>query len=190
MNPVSGLDRSPPVDPPGDFRRVAGRFPTGVTVLTCVRDGEPQGMTVNAFATASLDPLLVMVILGNRSRTARQVLDGDGFAVTVLSSGQAETARVFADASRPRDQGVFGTVPTWPARSTGSPVLTGGVAYFDCTHHAHYAAGDHTILLGAVRSFGVLSEDPALLFSRSLLGAEPYPGRCEPSVSVGPVRRP
>ncbi|MEV0726203.1 flavin reductase family protein [Micromonospora purpureochromogenes] len=172
------MDRSPPSGHlPEDFRRAAGRFPTGVTVLTCVRNGEPQGMTVNAFATASLDPLLVLVVLGNKSQTARQVLDGDGFAVTVLSSAQEEVAQVFANGSRARDRAAFGSVPSWPAQRTGSPVLAEGVAYFDCVHKANYSAGDHTILLGAVQAFGVLSDKPALLFSRSLLGAEPDLGR-------------
>ncbi|GJF31105.1 hypothetical protein KNE206_38050 [Kitasatospora sp. NE20-6] len=162
-----------PENPPGEFRHSAARFPTGVTVLTCRRDGEPHGMTVNAFTTVSLDPLLVLAVLRTDSRTTGQVLSGDGFAVTVLSSLQEQTARSFADPSRARDGTAFSAVAHAPARRTGSPVLLGGIAYFDCVVESTHPAGDHTILVGAVQAFGLLSEEPALLFSRSRLGAEP-----------------
>lgn len=158
---------------PSEFRYSAGRFPTGVTVLTCIRNGEPYGMTVNAFTTVSLDPLLILVVLGTGSQTTRQVLSGDGFAVTVLSSLQEQTARSFADPSRARGAAAFSAVAHAPARPTGSPVLLGGIAYFDCLVDSTHPAGDHTIVVGAVQAFGLLSEEPALLFSRSRLGAEP-----------------
>ncbi|MEY9872993.1 flavin reductase (DIM6/NTAB) family NADH-FMN oxidoreductase RutF [Streptacidiphilus sp. MAP12-33] len=162
-----------PEHPPGEFRRSAGRFPTGVTVVTCVRDGELHGMTVNAFATVSLDPLLVLAVLKTGSRTAGQVLRGDGFAVTVLGSGQEQTARSFADPTRARGSSAFSGVAHAPAPGTGSPVLVDGIAYFDCVVESTHTAGDHTVLVGAVRAFGQLSQEPALLFSRSRLGAEP-----------------
>jgi flavin reductase (DIM6/NTAB) family NADH-FMN oxidoreductase RutF len=162
-----------PEHAPGEFRRAAGRFPTGVTVLTCVRGGELHGMTVNSFATVSLDPLLILAILGTGSQTTEQVLFGGGFAVTVLSYLQERTARSFADSSRTRGSAAFSDVSHAPAASTGSPVLLDGIAYFDCAVESVYPAGDHTILVGAVRAFGQLSDEPALLFSRSRLGAEP-----------------
>ncbi|MBQ1000102.1 flavin reductase family protein [Streptomyces nigra] len=164
-----------PEHPPSEFRRSAGRFPTGVTVLTCVRDEEPHGMTVNAFTTVSLDPLLVLAVLKTGSRTTRQVLSGDGFAVTVLSSLQEPAARSFADPVRARGSAAFSAVAHAPAPRTGAPVLLGGIAYFDCRVESVHPAGDHTILVGAVQAFGTLSEEPALLFSRSRLGAEPDP---------------
>jgi flavin reductase (DIM6/NTAB) family NADH-FMN oxidoreductase RutF len=166
-----------PEHPPGEFRRSAGRFPTGVTVLTCRRDGELHGMTVNAFTTVSLDPLLVLAVLRTGSLTTHHVMSGDGFAITVLSSLQEGTARSFADPSRARGSAAFSDVAHAPARCTGSPVLVDGIAYFDCVVESAHPAGDHTILVGAVQAFGPLSEEPALLFSRSRLGAEPDPER-------------
>jgi flavin reductase (DIM6/NTAB) family NADH-FMN oxidoreductase RutF len=72
-----------------------------------------------------------------------------------------------------RDGAAFADVDHLPARSTGSPVLVGGIAYFDCVAESVHPAGDHTIVVGAVQAFGLLSEEPALLFSRSRLGTEP-----------------
>jgi len=44
------------------FRRVAGCFATGITVLTVEREpGQVHGMTANSFTSVSLDPPLVLV---------------------------------------------------------------------------------------------------------------------------------
>ena len=43
------------------FRSVMARFATGVTVITSVGSGGPAGMTANAVASLSLEPVLVMV---------------------------------------------------------------------------------------------------------------------------------
>ncbi|MEK6619527.1 MAG: flavin reductase family protein, partial [Chloroflexota bacterium] len=43
------------------LRRIAGHFPTGVTVVTAVHDGRPCGLTVNSFTSISLDPPLILV---------------------------------------------------------------------------------------------------------------------------------
>ena len=40
------------------FRRVMGRFATGVTIITTEGDGGVRGMTANAFMSGSLTPML------------------------------------------------------------------------------------------------------------------------------------
>ena len=50
-----------PPEPPSkaDFRRACGQFATGVTVVTVEREpGRAHGMTANALASVSLEPLL------------------------------------------------------------------------------------------------------------------------------------
>ena len=54
---------------PGDFRRVLGHFPTGVTVVTGAGDDGPAGMAIGSFASVSLDPPLVMFCPGKDSGT-------------------------------------------------------------------------------------------------------------------------
>ncbi|GAA3143533.1 hypothetical protein GCM10010449_73870 [Streptomyces rectiviolaceus] len=149
------------------FRQTAGRFPTGVTVVSTVVDGQPHGTTVNSFTTVSMDPLLVLVSLGRSSRLHDHVLNGWRFAVTVLSDRQEGDARWFADPARPVGREAFGGRPWSAAPYSGAPVLLDGVAYFDCAVEDAHPAGDHTLLLGRAESFGVLSDRPALLFSDS-----------------------
>ena len=42
--------------PPRAYRDCAGEFATGVTVVIAEHDGEAAGMTLNSFASVSLDP--------------------------------------------------------------------------------------------------------------------------------------
>ena len=53
---------------PRTFRNALGQFTTGVCVITANPKGyEPFGMTVNSFASVSLDPALVLWSLRNDS---------------------------------------------------------------------------------------------------------------------------
>ena len=43
------------------FKEVMGNYPTGVTVVTTVdKEGKPHGLTVNSFASVSIDPILIL----------------------------------------------------------------------------------------------------------------------------------
>lgn len=148
------------------FRRVAGSFPTGVTVLSTVAGGQPYGMTVSAFASLSLEPLLVLAAVNNASRTYHRVRASGVFAVTVLGADQAGLARWFADPDRPAGLAAFAEVAWRPAPGTGSPVLVDGLSYFDCVVERVDRAGDHSLLIGRVHDFDVLSQRPPLLFVR------------------------
>jgi flavin reductase len=149
------------------FRRTAGQFPTGVTVLSTALDGEPYGMTVNSFASVSLRPPLVLVSVNRESRTYEHIRKSGVFAITVLSADQQEVARWFANADRPAGADSFASVAWRPGPYTGSPILVDGVSYFDCVVNALHRTGDHTLVIGGVRAFDVLSERPPLLFVRS-----------------------
>ena len=58
-------------DPPtvDEYRALMGLYPTGVTVVTSMGGRGPAGITVNAIASLSLDPILLMVGFGVQSRT-------------------------------------------------------------------------------------------------------------------------
>ncbi len=162
--PDSGRDGSGRFEP---FRRTAARFATGVTVVTTSADGEPFGMTVNAFMTLSLDPLLIAVGLSRNARAHDHVVGFGRFAVTVLGDGQAGVARWFADPKRPMGADAFSGAEWMPGPATGCPVLVDGVGYFDCTVDAAHPAGDHSLVIGRVEDFGRLSAGRPLLFMDS-----------------------
>ena len=51
----------------GAIRNVLGHFPTGVTSVTAVNDGQPVGMAIGSFTSVSLAPPLVAFLPGKES---------------------------------------------------------------------------------------------------------------------------
>jgi flavin reductase (DIM6/NTAB) family NADH-FMN oxidoreductase RutF len=132
------------------FRSAMGSFPTGVTVVTVAAgDGSMHGITVNSFSSVSLDPVLVLVCLTETSPGVGLIERAGAFAVNVLSAGQQDISRWFANRYRPAGSAMFDRVPFEPA-ATGCPVLTGAAASFDCRLRQAHRAGDHLIVLGEV----------------------------------------
>ena len=132
------------------FRQAMGSFPTGVTVVTVASgDGAMHGVTVNSFSSVSLDPMLVLVCLNETSRTVGLIERAGAFGVNVLSAGQRDISSWFANPDRPAGPAMFDGVPLEPG-VTGSPVLAGAAASFDCRLRQSYRAGDHLIVLGEV----------------------------------------
>ena len=123
------------------FRRVMGRFATGVTIATSALEGETHGMTANAVCSVSLEPLLVLVCIDKSSHT-HPVVEGSGvFALNVLAQDQEHLSRLFADDSSPESHDLEGV----PHRKgvSGAPIIEGCLAYLDCRVVAAYPGGDH-----------------------------------------------
>lgn len=157
-----------------DLRRVMSTFATGVTVLT-VGGGNPNGMTANAFCSVSLDPPLVLCCVSRTARLHKAVSVERNFAVSVLSAEQEDTARHFADRSRPYGWAQFAPVGWAPGPHTGAPLITGALSWLECEVAEEVAAGDHSVFVGRVLEAVSGDEGSALLFHggafHGLLGA-------------------
>ena len=141
--PVSTVDVSA-------FRRAMGSFPTGVTIVTVASDdGSMHGITVNSFSSVSLDPMLVLVCLNQTSRGVSLIERAGAFVVNVLSAGQQDVSRWFANRYRPVGSTMFDDVPFEPG-VTGCPVLVDATASFECRLRQSHPVGDHVIVLGEV----------------------------------------
>ncbi|WP_416071485.1 flavin reductase family protein [Streptomyces sp. ME02-8801-2C] len=160
-----GEDERVPVAP-AEFRRVLGNFATGVTVVTApAAEGEtsPAGFACQSFAALSLEPPLVVFMVGRTSRTWPLIARAGVFCVNVLGAGQGGLCRGFARSGADK----FAGVEYDPAPVSGSPRLTGSSAWVDCTIHAVHTGGDHLIVVGRVDALGTgPNEDTPLLFHR------------------------
>ncbi len=154
-----------PVDP-SRFRSVMGNFATGVTVITATGPAGPVGMTANAIASLSLDPLLLLVAFDNSARTLTVVRDTERFGVNVLAAGQERLARLFA--SKAPEAAKFAGVPH--SVHDGLPVIDGGLAWVGCRLEKLLPGGDHTIGIGAVESAEAGDGDPLIWFRGSYRG--------------------
>jgi len=124
------------------------RFPTGVTVVTSVRDGEPRGVTVSSFASVSIDPPLVLICVNREARSYLYISSSKIFAVNILAGNQRALAERFA--GKLRDNQFEGV--EYDIGATGAPVLRGTVAHLDCEVAEEHHAGSHSIFVGRVVS--------------------------------------
>jgi flavin reductase (DIM6/NTAB) family NADH-FMN oxidoreductase RutF len=121
---VSGVDRA-------GFRRAASQFATGITVVSARLDGTDHAMTVTAFTSVSLDPVLVLFCAEKIARFHDAVLASGSWAVSF---------------------------PHHPGPLTGAPVLDGALAVLECRTWAVHDGGDHSIVVGEV--LGVSEPSP------------------------------
>lgn len=83
---------------PHTLRKLLGSYPTGVAIVTTsASDGRPVGLTINSFASLSLDPPLVLWSLVNHSPSLAVFRDCAHFAIHVLPREHEELARRFAN---------------------------------------------------------------------------------------------
>jgi flavin reductase (DIM6/NTAB) family NADH-FMN oxidoreductase RutF len=134
---------------PDEFRRVMGHFATGVTVVTALDDDRPQGITVNALSSVSLEPALVMVALDRRRFITPTVRSSGRYAVNILSEDQGALSDCFAGALvEPSREAFCGAA--WQPGETGLPLLEGAIASLECSVVQTFSAGDHDLFIGRV----------------------------------------
>lgn len=146
-----------------EFRKAMSQFATGVTVVTGLSPkGEPLGLTVNAFASLSLSPPLVLVCLARKTRGIEAFVEGEHFAVNVLASDQCALSIAFSGPLHKRFQNV--AYVSW---DTGCPILEGCVANLECSRHEVHDGGDHLILIGRVIRLSHAEQRQPLVFFRA-----------------------
>ena len=149
------------------FRDVLGRFPSGVTVVSCVVEGQTYGMTVSAFSSVSLDPPLVLVCIAHKASNHARIASAGRFVVSILSAEQHALSNRFAG------YGGEDAVVEWRTEGTTTPVLSGAVAWLDCTVAQAVDAGDHTVFIGRVEAAAADGGAPLIYWRgayRTLLG--------------------
>jgi flavin reductase (DIM6/NTAB) family NADH-FMN oxidoreductase RutF len=148
-----------------EFRRAMGCFATGVTIITVDLEGEVHGMTANAFASVSLDPMLVLVCVDHTTRTHAHMHAKKRFGINVLSEDQRAISEYYARPERTHEQAEAEAGARFDRTQHGTPMLQGALAYLECRLHSAQDAGDHTIFIAEVEQV-VVSENEPLLFYR------------------------
>ena len=138
------------------YRKSLGMFSTGITVVTTLdEENNPIGMTVNSFASVSLDPPLVLWSIDKKQPSYKTFLNSKGYAVNILSKKQLDLCNHFSSPLENKFQNL-----EWKLSSNGFPLLLNSLAWFDCTTWERYSGGDHKILVARVNSYDSIEADP------------------------------
>ncbi|RLK10324.1 flavin reductase (DIM6/NTAB) family NADH-FMN oxidoreductase RutF [Ruegeria conchae] len=145
------------------FREALGCFGTGVTVVTTSTAEGPAAITVNSFASVSLDPPLVLWCLDRNSNRYDAFSACEHYAIHVMAQDQHDQALQFAR------NGFDFSHADWQEDDAGRPRLAECLARFDCRLSARHTAGDHLILVGHVEKV-MHRPGQGLIFKRGQFG--------------------
>src|SRR5690625_3786301 len=146
------------------FKNAMANYPTGVTVVTTFdEEKNPVGLTVNSFASVSLDPLLILWSIDKGVSTYPPFEKTEKFAINILGAEQRDLAYLFASKERERFKHC-----QWHESEQGLPIIEGAIASLQCRLYKKVEAGDHLTLFGEIIDIDTADEAPLLYHGRKL----------------------
>ena len=152
--------------PAGDFRSAMSLAVTGVNIVTTDGPMGLYGLTVSAVSSVSAEPPMLLVCVNRKSIACNAIRGNGSFAVNVLAARQQSVAETFSGSDAHGAAYTF-TDDDWLTMVTGSPVLQGAIATFDCEIESALAAATHTIFIGRVNSTTECVDAPLLYTNRN-----------------------
>lgn len=150
-----------PIDP-RELRNALGCFTTGVCVVTAIGvSGAPFGLTVNSFASVSLDPPLVLWSLDRGSDTFADFAHAQAFTISVLAADQRDLSHKLS-----RKGGHSLEHVDTADQPNGVPAIAGALSSFACEIVKRLDGGDHVIFLGRVIAFSYARHGHPLVYYR------------------------
>lgn len=150
----------------GEFRKVCGHFPTGVTAVTAVTpSGSVAALTVNSFTSVSLSPPKVLFCVATSSSSFAVLMEASRIAIHILSQDQEDVARRFATSGLTGADKLGGVA--WQPGPDGVPLLPRTPAVLAGRRDEVITSGDHVIVLLDIDHVHLKpTEVPALSFYR------------------------
>ncbi|CAG1014568.1 MAG: flavin reductase family protein [Rhizobiaceae bacterium] len=145
-----------------EFKTAMRQVASSVAIVTARSGDLRNGLTATAVCSVAATPPTMLVCI-NRSASAETLIqESDAFAINFLTESQHRIARLFSTSKlSPEERFADGV---WGELVTGSPVLEGTVASFDCRVESRFGSGTHFVYLGRV--VGVTSLDQEVLLYR------------------------
>jgi flavin reductase (DIM6/NTAB) family NADH-FMN oxidoreductase RutF len=145
-------------------------YPQGVTVATTNSPDGPKGLTVSSFTSVSLEPPLVLMSIAKSSTLHDLFRDAKFYAINFLADDQKSVSDRFAGRTQVKDR--FEGLKFTKGEG-GSPVIDGVRAVIECKAWRVYEGGDHSILVGEVRSARAInSKRPLVYYSQQYTTTE------------------
>lgn len=148
------------------YKKIMGSYPTGIAIITTFdEENNPIGLTVNSFASVSLDPLLVLWSLDKKSSHLDAFKKAKGFAVHILAVEQGDLCWAFAGKNEDR----FADA-NWTRSDNDLPVIADTLGVMECQTFKSIEAGDHVIFIGQIIEIEKHDKEPLLYFRRNVGG--------------------
>lgn len=164
------------------FRSAMSLAVTGVNIVTTDGPLGRYGLTVSAVSSVSTEPPMLLVCVNQKSIASNAIRGNGAFAINVLATGQQSFAETFSGSDR-HDGAYQFQSNDWLTEFTGSPVLKGAVASFDCEIESAVSAATHTIFIGRVMATTECPDIPLIYTARGY-GQPQRPAGLKPAVGL------
>jgi flavin reductase (DIM6/NTAB) family NADH-FMN oxidoreductase RutF len=151
-----------PVTDPRELRKAYGCFPTGVTAVCALIDGQPVGMAASSFTSVSLDPPLVSVCVQSTSSTWQKLAPAQRLGVSFLGVAHDGACRQLAAKNGDRFAGI-----EWEASEAGAIFIGGAAVWMECSISQRVVAGDHEIVVLQIEGLKTEPDVSPLIFHAS-----------------------
>jgi flavin reductase (DIM6/NTAB) family NADH-FMN oxidoreductase RutF len=147
---------------PLELRGAFACFPSGVTGVCALIDGEPVGIAASSFVSVSLDPPLVSFCISHDSTTWPVLRRAPRIGISVMSETHDIACRDLAARNGDR----FANLK-WLAGTSGAVFLADAPLLLECVLDRTVPAGDHDIVLARVERYRAAPEITPLVFHGS-----------------------
>jgi flavin reductase (DIM6/NTAB) family NADH-FMN oxidoreductase RutF len=145
-----------------DFVQAMGLHVASVCIITTRVDEQNYGLTATAVSSVSAEPPRLLVCINKTGMTYEKIVKSGCFALSVATEHQEDLAKSFAGMmGKTVDRFASGK---WGQLTTGSPVLHGAAAAFDCRIVQTFDQGTHSIFIGEVLAVTAKPGEDALLY--------------------------
>ena len=164
-----------------DFRDALGRFATGVCIVSAFSNQDYAiGMTINSFASVSLDPRQVLWSLKHNAVTYAMFSSVEEYSISVLSANQKELSNRYA---KPGDHALVSG--DFLVSERGIPFIREALSVFECTNDQVVPSGDHDVLIASVTHFHAKGDKlPLMFYSGQYLDTSMQAVKPKPSPAV------
>lgn len=129
--------------PRGDYRNAMARLGAAVNVITTDGPAGRSGFTASAVCSVTDEPPMLLVCLNRSASVYAAFMTNGVLCVNALGAGQQTLSQLFGGKTPIAERFAAGR---WQRGATGSPVLEGAAASFDCRVLRSVGAGTHEVL--------------------------------------------
>lgn len=141
------------------LKKVAGAFPTGVTIVTTEKeDGTIHGMTASSFLSVSLDPALVSFCVKESAAIFPLLAINKKVGISILSAKQKVVSNQFAGFNKED------IVIPMEETAAGATVIKDSLAWYSTTIQQIIPAGDHYLVLCKIQDLHRAEEGEPLIY--------------------------
>ncbi len=145
-----------------DYRGGMARLAAAVNVITTDGPTGFGGFTASAVCSVTDDPPTLIVCVNLASRQNEIIRANRVLCVNTLAVDQTDIAALFSTKELPIAERF--AVGRWSTLVTGSPVLEGAIASFDCRVVERLERGTHSVIFCEVQAVRVRSDGEPLLY--------------------------